>query len=85
MCVLELDPTVPLGMKSVLPSEGIVFASPLFEVVDDDGRDRQNVRNVEPVFLVFDLRVGLFGHPVKKFELRVRLGLFKLSLVWLSK
>jgi len=74
MRVLELDSTVPLGMECVLPSEGIVLASPLFEVVDDDGRDRENVRNVEPVFLVFDLCVGLFGHPVKKVRIMVMLG-----------
>jgi hypothetical protein len=69
MCVLELDTAIPLGMECVLPSEGIVLASPLFEVVDDDGRDRQNVGNFESVFLIFDLCVGLFGHPVKQFEL----------------
>jgi hypothetical protein len=74
MSVLEFDPAISLGVECVLPSKGVVFASPLFEVVDDDGRDRQNVRNVESVFLIFDLCVGLFGHPVKKVRIMVMLG-----------
>ena len=61
--VLQLDSAVSFRVKRLFPAEDVIFCAPLLQVVDDDGRRGQDVRDFKTLLLAVDLSVAAEGHP----------------------